>query len=193
GGAAGVREKQAAWREPLLAAMDRIEKARRAARERKLLQSVEKAQLLAIGATPEAADNKAKAAADAMVQAAGQVREAEEQRARVGAASPASPTPVNVHMAVAAAAENPLAFVPIPKRDPFGAFVNLFVGPHIRAGAAALLLAACGLWVHQNGLVAGAEMQAQASQAVESQDFSGLQQTATRDLSKPTKPLVIAG
>ena len=49
GGAAGVREKYAAWREPLIAAMDRIEKARRAARERRLLQAVEQAQLLAAG------------------------------------------------------------------------------------------------------------------------------------------------
>ena len=42
GGAAGVRDKYAAWREPLIAAMERIEKARKAARERKLLQAVER-------------------------------------------------------------------------------------------------------------------------------------------------------
>jgi serine/threonine protein kinase len=193
GGAAGVREKHAAWREPLIAAMDHIEKARRAARERKLLQSVERAQLLAAGATPEAAENKAKAAADAMVNAAGQVREAEEQRTKAGHVSHTPPAPVNVRQAVAAAEENPFAFVSNPKRDPFGSFVNLFVGPHVRAVLAAVLLAAFGLWVHQNALVPGAEIQAQATQAVETQDFSKLQETATRDLRKPTKPLAVAG
>jgi hypothetical protein len=191
GGAAGVREKHAAWREPLIAVMDRIEKARRAARERRLLESIERAQLLATGATPEAAENKAKAAADAMVEAAGQAREA-EQRAKTPA-GPAS-APVNVRQAVAAAAENPFAFVPRRRRAPSGSFlVNLFVGVHVRAVLAAALLAACGLWVHQNGLVSGAEIRDQATQAVESRDLSGLQQTATRDLAKPTKPLAVAG
>ncbi len=150
------------------------------------------AQLLAAGVAPEAADNKAKAAADAMVQAAGQIREAEEQRARVGNANPVAALPVNVHQAVAAAEENPFAFVSNPKRDPFGRFVNLFVGPLVRAILAAVLFAACGLWVHQNGLISG-ELQAQATKAVQSEDFSVLQQAATRDLSKPTKPLVLAG
>ena len=192
GGAAGVRERYASWRESLLAAMDRIEDSRRAARERKLLQSIERAQLLAAGVTPEAADNKAKATADAMVQAAGQVREAEEQRAKIGHADQPTPVPVNVHLAVAAAEENPFAFVPNPKRDKFGGFVNLFIGPHVRALLAAVLLAACGLWVHQNGLISG-DIQAQATKAVQSEDFSVLQQAATRDLDKPTKPLALTG
>ena len=183
--------KHGAWREPLVAAMERIEQARKAARERKLLQAVERAELLAAGATPEAAEDRAKAAADAMVQAAGRVREAEEQRVRIGAASPAAPTPVNVRQAVVAAEQNPFAFISNPRRTASGGFVNLFVGPHVRALLAAILLAACGLWVHQNALVPAAEVQAQATQAVESKDLAGLQQTATRDLNKPTRPLEI--
>ncbi len=193
GGSAGVREKHAAWREPLIALMNRIEKCRRAARERKLLQAVERAQLLAAGATPEAADDKAKAKAEAMVKAAGEVRDAEEQRARIGHASREAAAPVNVRQAVVAAEESPFAFIPTP-RDPLGAFIGLFVGPHVRTVAAALLLAACGLWVNQNGLLPDkAAMEAQANQAVDTRDLSGLQTTATANLHKPTRPLEIGG
>ena len=81
GGAAGVREKHGAWREPLIAAMDRVEKSRRAAQERKLLQAVERAELLAAGATPAAAEKRARAAAEAMVRAADDIRESERERA----------------------------------------------------------------------------------------------------------------
>lgn len=188
GGAAGIRDRYASWREPLIAAMDRIENARKAARERALLQAVERAELLAAGATPEAADNQAKAAAEAMVRAAGDARAAEEQRARAAAA----PTPVNIHNAVVSAEQNPFAFISNPKPDRSGTFVNLLVGAHVRLLAAAVLLAACGLWVHQNGLIPTAEVQQQATRAMETRDLKNLQETATRDLNKPTKPLEIA-
>jgi hypothetical protein len=192
GGAAGVRDKYAAWREPIIAAMDRIEKARKAARERQLLQAVERAELLAAGAAPDVADDRARATAEAMVQAAAEIRAAEEQRARIGVPNAVAPVPLNVHQVVAGADTNLFAFVPNPRRDPFAAFINLFVGSHVRAGLAALLLAACVLWVYQNALIPIAEVQAQAVQAIESQDLTQLQQTATRDFGKPTKPLVIA-
>ncbi len=84
GGAAGARDKHAAWREPLLAAMERIETARKDARERKLLLAVERANLLATGATAQAAEDQASAAADAMVRAADEIRRAETDRAAPG-------------------------------------------------------------------------------------------------------------
>ena len=188
GGAAGVRERYASWREPLIAAMDRIESARKAARERALLQAVERAELLAAGATPEAAENQAKAAADAMVRAAGDARALEDQCVRAGSAL----TPVNIHNAVVSAEQNPFAFIPNPKRDRSSSFVNLLVGAHVRLLAAAVLLAACGLWVHQNGLIPTAEVQQQATKAMETRDLNNLQATATRNLNKPTRPLEIA-
>jgi hypothetical protein len=185
GGSAGVREKHAAWREPLIAWMELVEKNRREERERKLLEAVERAQLLAAGATPEAAEDKAQAAAEAMVRAAGQVRDAERQP---------STAPVNVRAAVVAAEENPFdfAFVPTP-RAPLTRLVGLFVGPHVRCIAAALLLAGCALWAYQNNPVPWAEVEAQATQAVESRDLTGLQEAATRDLDKPTHPLALPG
>jgi hypothetical protein len=95
------------------------------------------------------------------------------------------------------AAEQPNAFATAPpepasKRDPLGAFIGLFVGPHIRALAAAVLIAACGLWAHQNGLVPGTEIQTQATQAVQKHDLTALQQQAAFDAARATKPLAIA-
>lgn len=142
GGAAGVREKHAAWREPLIAAMDRVEKSRRAAQEQELLQAVERAELLAAGATPAAAEKRARAAAD-------DLRESEWERAIQNNQAGVS-THVNVHQAVGPADDNPYVFLPNPKRDPASAFVNLFVGAHVRFVLAAALIAACGLWVNQN-------------------------------------------
>jgi eukaryotic-like serine/threonine-protein kinase len=193
GGSAGAREKFAAWREPIIATMDRIEKLRKAMRERRLLQAVERAQLLAVGISPERAEINAVASANAMVEAAGQIREAEEQRIRGINAYTAGQPPVNVRAAVIAPEENAFAFVSNPKPDAPAMFVNLFVGPHVRATLAAVLLAACGMWVHQNALMPGAEMHSQAAQAVETGDFSDLQQTAARGLNKHTQPLAIAG
>jgi len=190
-GSSGNREKHATWREPLIGAMERIEKARRESRERKLLQSIEQAQLIATGATPEAAEYQAKAAADAMVKAAGQVREAEEERVRVGSALYQNMIPVNVR-AVLTPQQKPLEFVPT-QHDPLGKFVGLLVGPQVRAALASILLAGCALWVYQNALFAGSEFKAQAAQVVESRDFTQLKKTAARDLKKPTSPLAIDG
>ena len=192
GGAAGVREKHASWREPLIAAMDRIERSRREARERKLLQAIERAQLLATGATPEAADNQARAAAEAMVQAAGQVRQAEVERVRAGNVHQVEAVPVNVRAAVLAPQQNPLVFV-APRRSPLARVLGLLIGPSVRAAAALLLLAGCALWAHQNAIIPEADLRTQATQAVETRDLSGLQQTATRGLNKPTHALVLAG
>jgi serine/threonine protein kinase len=192
GGSAGVREKHASWREPLISAMVRIEKARREGRERRLLQSIEKAQLLATGATPDVAENKARAAAEAMVQAAEHVREAELKHHRTGDVYHPGAAPLNVHAAVLAPQQNPLVFVPTP-RDPMGRFIGLLVGSHVRALVASLLLAGCGLWAHQNAQLSSEELQSQATRVVESRDVMALDETVRRELSKPTHPLVIAG
>lgn len=192
GGAGGAREKHAAWREPLIAGMERIENSRREARERKLLQSIERAQLLAAGAPPEVADSQARAAAEAMVQAAGQVRVAEVERVRTGNPQNVGAVPMNVRAAVLAPQTNPLVFTPT-SRNPLGIILGLLIGRHVRAVVASLLLAGCALWAHQNALFPGAEIKAQATQAVETHDLSRLQQTATRDLNNPTVPLVLSG
>lgn len=193
GGVAGAREKHAAWREPIVAWMERVEKARTEARQRKLLLAVERANLLAAGASAQVAEEQANAAADAMVRTADEIRNAEKTaRARPGQET--TQAPANVRKLVKAA-EQPedFAFVPSRKNDPMGQFIGLFVGPHIRAIGAAVLIAACALWAHQNGLVPGAEIQAQATQAVEANDLSALQTQAALDAARTTKGLVVAG
>jgi hypothetical protein len=192
GGAAGAREKHAAWRELIVGWMERVEKSRKEARERKLLAAVERANLLAKGASVHSAEEQAKAAADAMVRAAAELRKAETGRPRAGHTTAQAPASVG---AVVQAAEHPneFVFVPSPKRDPLGQFIGLFVGPHIRALAAAILIAACALWAYQNGLFPGAEIQAQATEAMEKQDIAALQQQAAFDANHATKPLVLGG
>jgi serine/threonine protein kinase len=197
GGSAGQREKHAAWREPLILAVDSIQKARREARERKLLQAIEQAQLIATGTPQSVAENQARASADAMVRGAEVVRKAETQRARVGsggATAHANPAPANVQDIVRAADKPEFAFEPPkPTKDPFAGFVWLFVGPHVRAVCAALLLAACAQWAHPNGHVPGAEIKQQATQAIDGGDLSSLQQQAAFDAARKTKPLALEG
>jgi hypothetical protein len=135
GGAAGPREKHAAWREPLLNAMNRIESTRKESRERKLLAATERARLLAEGAVQAEAERQAKATADALVANAGRIR--------IGG---------GVGPILHGASEPDFDFISAPKSDPFGRFVSLFVGAHVRAVLAAVLLAAFGLWANQNGV-----------------------------------------
>ena len=112
-----VREKHAAWREPLIAAMDRIEKARQAARERKLLQAVERAELLAAGATAGGRRERGRRPRPRRWSGgrATSARPSEQRGSRRSATGAA--TPIDVRQAVAAAEQNPFAFIPNPKRD----------------------------------------------------------------------------
>ena len=73
---------------------------------------------------------------------------------------------------------------PPPGRDWFGSLANLFVGPHVRSVSAGVLLAACGLWVHQNKVFAG---------LTPSADAAGLQSQAERLGRHATTPLAVAG
>jgi hypothetical protein len=154
GGSAGVREKFAGWREPAIALIDRVEKARRESRERRLLEQVEQARLVAAGLTERAArDRAAEAAADLMKQAKA-IRHADVKRRTVG---PAAVTAIGMpnlgHLAQTAAQPNPFDFGHSPRRERAEGIVGLFVGPHVRAVLAAVLLAGCGLWVYQSGLL----------------------------------------
>ncbi|MDB5312108.1 MAG: pknB 26 [Gemmataceae bacterium] len=194
GGAAGPREKYAAWREPLLGAIERIEKARKEARERRVLAAVERSRLIAEGAALEEADRKANATAEAMIRAANQVRWAEGERVKIRpGATPAHPPPAGVGALMSGASNPDFAFGPAAKPDPLSQFVTLFVGPHIRAIGAALLLAGCGVWAYQNGLVPTAEVQTRAQAVVESNDLAELERAAALDTSRATKPLQVDG
>ena len=189
GGAAGPREKHAAWREPLLGAIARIERRRQEVRERALLQAVEQARLMAGGLAQAQAKQEAQAEAEAMVRQAEKVRRAEAERVQVGRPSrEGSAPPVGVGSITGGRPAQDFAFGPEPP-DRMGRLVGLFVGPHIRAVLASILLAGCGVWAHQNGLIPGAELQAKAKAAVESQDLSGLESVAVTEAARTTEPL----
>ncbi|MCZ2340587.1 MAG: serine/threonine protein kinase [Bacteroidales bacterium] len=66
-GNAGDREKFAAWREPLVALFDRVEKSRREEKDRQLLERVERARLIAGGMTEHTANDHAAAVADQFI------------------------------------------------------------------------------------------------------------------------------
>jgi hypothetical protein len=121
--------------------MNRIENARREARERKLLAATERARLLAEGAAQVDADKLARRSADDFFSAH---RKAQK-----------------------------------PKPDVFGKLVSFFVGAHVRAVLAAVLLAGCGVWAWQNGLLP----------FVQSQNLAALEQSAELVRSKATSPL----
>jgi hypothetical protein len=154
GGVAGAREKHGAWREPLVAWMERVEKSRKEGRERQLLAAVERAKLLADGASASSADRQANAAADAMVRAADEIRKAETRRAAPGLSGARPPASVRKLVQVA---ERPEEFAPARRADALARCAALVVGPHVRAVAAAVLIAACAAWALQNGYFPGTE------------------------------------
>ena len=182
GGTAGPRETFAAWREPLLTAIDRAVTARKAARDRKLLRAVEQARLEAEGLARADAAGRAAAQADRMVRQADHMRRAEFQRVRFG------PTGHAAMPVVATGPNADFAFAPEPANR-FGWVVGLFVGPHVRAVAAAVLLAACAVWAHQNGMVSGAEVTAAAG----TKDLAGVEQALRSTAGRATKPLAVEG
>ena len=178
GGSSGPREKYASWREPILNAMTRIESTRRESRERKMLAVVERARLLSEGAAQDVAQRQASATADAMVRTAYHIRRSATER--------------SVGTLMSGASDPEFNFEP-SKPESLGRLVALVVGPHVRTAIAALLLAGCGIWAHQNALLPGSEVQAQVQSAVEASDLAGLERTAALDRTRKTTPLAVEG
>ncbi len=190
GGFSGVREKYAAWRDPVIAFLDRWERARREDRERQLLRKVEKARLLATGTSAETAENYANAAADAVVAVVGRVRDSEWRRDGERVGEPPSP-PVNVAHAIFNAVELsvPVQTVrPARSCDP----IEWIVGTPVRAVLAALLLSGCILWVCQNqaSRLWGTGVATKTPQSWQGDTHPYL---AEEQLTHPSRPLEIAG
>ncbi|HET6573474.1 MAG TPA: serine/threonine-protein kinase, partial [Fimbriiglobus sp.] len=153
GGWAGVREKFAGWREPLVALLDRVEQARQEGRERKLLEQVEKARLLAAGLVEQAAGERAAAAAAALVGQAKAGRYVDPGRRTIG---PGAQTPVGLPRAASLLTHAAPARPDRPPMHPVERVASAVVGPRVRTVLAAVLLAGCTLWVYQNRLFAAA-------------------------------------
>ena len=150
GESAGPRDKHGTWREPLINAMDRIEKARKDERERQVLEEVERAKLMAAGIGADAAKRKAEAAADAMVRRANRVRTAES--ATVG--NDAQPH-FSLHRLLSGAEASVADFrMEQSGYRPLYWLTVAVLGPHIRLVLATQLLALGTIWAIQNGLFA---------------------------------------
>ncbi|MFO0798955.1 MAG: serine/threonine-protein kinase [Gemmataceae bacterium] len=171
GGSAGRREKFAPWREPLLALIDRVERARREARDRRLLEAVERERLQAEGVSRAEAERQAAVAAAAIVRRVEAVRRVEPAPGLPAADFDFAPT-------------SPSLFTRV---------VGWCVGPAVRAVGAAVLLAGCGLWAHQNGLLPGMEAGRRAVAAVEAQDLETLHEVASVAGKAAAAPLVVDG
>jgi eukaryotic-like serine/threonine-protein kinase len=152
GNSAGLREKYAAWREPLVNLIDRIEQARKEARERKLLKVVEEARLLATGIGLQDAQNQASDAVNALLLHADAVRRADVRREAgrpIGRSLSHAPSLSDTQWPVTRVREA------APKVDLASRVVNVFVGTHVRIVAAMVFFAAFLLWVQQNIAILG--------------------------------------
>lgn len=148
-GSAGVRNRHADWREPILHALSGIEATRKHERERRLLAAVERAKLIAEGAAKDVAERQANATAEALLYTADRFQREESTRSR-----PKS----SVMMIMSGASDPDFSLEPLdpePGPDRLGRILAGFVGPVVRGALAAMLLLACGLWAHQNGLLPG--------------------------------------
>ena len=147
GGSAGIREKYAVWREPLVAVLNHIEAVRKKARERDVLEQTERERLTAAGVPKRLARERAAQTAEAIVDNASAIRSS--------AASPLNAaTSLNAPNLRALLAEKSQAThgVAAP-RDSLGTAIDWIVGTWVRVVLAALLLAACFGWVLQNDLI----------------------------------------
>lgn len=178
GEAAQRRHRYAAWRDPLIGWMDAHQRARKEARERKLLQSIQAKALEAQGMQAAEADKQAAQVADVMVAQAALV--AEDMMANA-AAGPTIIAPPGNPLAAVPEAGAPLAEVPqatlkfqklletaqnptttpeltLPRRRfrlSVGRLAAALVGARCRFLAGALLFMACILWMSQNEFLDG--------------------------------------
>lgn len=147
GGAAGAREKHAAWREPIVAVLNQIEAGRKRERDRALLARSEFERLLARGVPRRVARRQAEATADVMVEHADAVRGFDRTNAPVSGSAirPVLPS----RSMLMDGLDEPV----VPDR--VGVVLEVVAGKAVRAVLAAVLIAACAVWTFQNRLLSG--------------------------------------
>jgi serine/threonine protein kinase len=151
-----ARQKYSAWRESIVAAIDRRLAARKAEHERRTLQKLEEERLKAEGASAADAKAKAGATADRLVQAAGEIRKDAQATYDAEAASPRRPRKIAVLMLDDSPADSIKPAPPSLGRI-LHTVLNLVMGPTLRLLIGAVLLAGCLLWMYQNGLTTQAK------------------------------------
>ena len=171
----GLRPRFAFWRDPLIRAIDAKQQARRAARERTLLQRIEEKGLEAQGVNLLTARRKAQRTAEAMVATAAEVR------ASARAADLEGGERLSIGRSLKHAAEAPENVLAEHEAGPAGfrleGPLNLVLGGKARFLAGAALVAGCLMWMDQNKILdteqikaTAAELQNAAQKARESND-----------------------
>ncbi len=151
-----ARQHFAAWREPIIAAIDRRLQDRRDEAERQKLKQSEQDKLVAEGIPAAEAKQKAAVAADRLVQCAADIRQ-EERSASAESGQLRRPRKIAPLLL-----EDPANINDLPVRlrkplDVFGGILNMILGPTVRFLVGAALLAGVFAWMQQNGLIAAAQ------------------------------------
>jgi hypothetical protein len=155
GAEAQGRAKYGTWREPVVRWLERVRRARREARERRLLQKIEAERLRAEGLDRREAEDRAEAAAAQMVEQAAEIQAARQEpdpnrtRADGADATVAAAKPVNVARMIRDAERTPKKR-PKPPARPFKKLVEIAFNWKLRFVIGALLLAGGSMWVRQN-------------------------------------------
>ncbi|MDQ3439793.1 MAG: serine/threonine protein kinase, partial [Planctomycetota bacterium] len=206
------RPKHVAWREPILAWIDGKQRARREAKERKLLANLEHASLKAKGYSDTAAKKKAARTADTLVMKGAELREDAKAAAMETVPPPLKPEeqkkadekqPEQAATTAEAARKRKkmlddeglegfehLSYF----QRRYGGWAGLFLGPAVRFALGAVLLTGCILWVKQNKLfntdaIATAKLEAASALDGMSGDRAGDSAVGAVDATKPRKPL----
>ncbi len=184
------RKRYGIWRDFVTAWIDEKQRARDEAAQRRHLQKIERAKLQAQGMNELQARKEAQWAAVSMVASAAKFQETVKlvQAAPEGAALPAGVTgKVNVNQMIYGD-ENEQGV-----RDTSGPglparLLNLLLGARMRFALAVILLGACALWMHQNGLIP----QQVSSKEVSLDSLKQLQLTQADDAKPLELPLLPA-
>lgn len=178
-----MRPKHAAWRDPIVAWIDNKQRARKEAKEKKLLQRLEERSLTAKGENLVTARRKAERAAEAMVTMAAEMRAAKTMRDQ----SAAPPPPIA--KALRDAASKPEAHLVTREKGLLGRRtgpLDQILGPRVRFLAGAALTAGCLLWMNQNGILSGEHLQSVTEkvrsldlETVKSVDLANVKQAAS--------------
>jgi hypothetical protein len=148
------REKFRPWRDWIVHWIDARVEAKKQAQQKKHLQKVEEEGLKAQGLTAGEARQRAEAAAEALVENAAEFRRAAGPMSMAEAKASETPEQKRARIKAMLAAPKEMA-ADRKKKDAWKAPLQLVLGARVRFLVGALLLAGCGMWMHQNGLIPG--------------------------------------
>jgi hypothetical protein len=161
------RPKFAAWREPLIRSIDKLQQLRREAKERAHLQKIEQKNLEAQGVSASEAKQQAEAVAEAMVQKAAEIKKEapapvleetamelkKDEETTTPSVKRKAPAPKRVNVQdLMQVAEAPKKAPPRPRIDMEDRLNTLF-GPSVRFVISAVLLLISLYWMSSNRLL----------------------------------------